>query len=743
MSIKGKLVLTFLSVSLVSLIVSNSLLYFDRQEQATREVLNHLESVASIQRSRIQDLYQQNQERLRLVASRTQLRLSLDKFNKTSEPLHQDKMNRIIEDASNSIDDFKTIMIIALDGRVVAATDRDWIGQSFLNNEVFESGKKENRADFFKRDQMQELIVQLSGPLYLKEHLLGVLVIESAVTTMMSSISDYTGLGETGETTLASRTHEGDAIFILPTRFNKDAALNLRVKSDLTRKPMIHAVNGDERVFENSDDYRGESVLSVTRYIEDAQWGLAVKIDKREAFAHLTSMRNRVAVVILGCSFIIIMVSLYFAEQITLPIIRLTETVKNIIAGDLSVRADESSNDESGTLGTMFNLMTTSLHDEQNKLKRSKEELANREALFRGVLESSNDGVLMADSHGQITLVNQALADMTGYSINELVGQTIEKLVADPLNNHKSLRNAYIQNPSNRKISAGKTLYALHKTGSQFPVEISLTSVNTDQGIIVTAMIQDISIRHKTAREKEDLVKSLEEKNAELERFTYTVSHDLKSPLVTINGFIGLLEKDIADKDADKIESDFTRIKEATNVMQNLLHDLLELSRIGRQDSIRVDVPVNELIDSVLKILETKINATKAKITVTPNLPSIHVEEARFKEVFLNLIENSLNYRRDNVASEITIGTLNHEESHEENHDKVTFFVKDNGTGIDPRYHEKIFKLFERLNSNNEGTGVGLAIVKRIMEVHAGRIWVESDKNEYGSTFFFTLPQLR
>jgi signal transduction histidine kinase len=232
------------------------------------------------------------------------------------------------------------------------------------------------------------------------------------------------------------------------------------------------------------------------------------------------------------------------------------------------------------------------------------------------------------------------------------------------------------------------------------------------------------------------LVSELEEKNAELERFAYTVSHDLKSPLVTISGFIGLLEKDIADANKERIEADFVRISDAANTMQDLLNDLLELSRIGQQASTRVDVSVESIVSTVLEMLAAKINASQAKITVESELPVIHVEEARFKEVYLNLIENSIKYRRDDVALDITIGVRHDQKKINE----VVFFVKDNGLGIDARYQEKIFGLFERLDNDSEGTGIGLAIVKRIIEVHGGRIWVESDGMGHGSTFNFVIP---
>jgi len=375
------------------------------------------------------------------------------------------------------------------------------------------------------------------------------------------------------------------------------------------------------------------------------------------------------------------------------------------------------------------------LKDSVAELKKNEIFLKNNEAKFRGVLESAVNGILMMNSEGIITLVNQSLCDLTGYSREELVGEMVEKLVPFKYENHKLLRENYLYNPSNRGMGNGKVFEARRKDGTLFNVEVNLAPVETEEGVLITAMIQDVTIRVKNEKEKETLLKSLEYKNEELERFTYTVSHDLKSPLVTINGFIGLLKKDIAENNQKRIDADFNRISDAANVMQDLLDDLLELSRIGRQESARVDVSLNSFVDDVLNILSVKIQTNNIKIIFDSELPFVNVELARFKEVYLNLIENAIKYRRKDIETKIEIGMYQSEEK-----DEKVFFVKDNGIGIDPRYHDKIFALFERLSVDKEGMGVGLAIVKRIFDVHDGRIWVESEGSGNGSIFKFVLP---
>ncbi len=395
---------------------------------------------------------------------------------------------------------------------------------------------------------------------------------------------------------------------------------------------------------------------------------------------------------------------------------------------------DTTATDELSHLVNSINDMRANLKTSQKSINQLLTSLTKSEEKFRGVLESSADGVVLVNTHGEIELINNAIVKMTGYDNDELIGEKIEKLIPNRFNQHAEHRNRYLKNPIIRPMGKDIFLILKRKDNTEFPIEISLTPVETDEGIIVAAMIQDITDRKKAEQEKEKLLQSLENKNAELERFTYTASHDLKSPLVTISGFIGLLRKDIAAGDMDRVDTDLVRINDATKTMQRLLEDLLALSRIGRATTPRVSISLNNLIDDVLELLDGVIKSTGTIITVEQNLPRIMVEEQRFKEVFLNLIENAIKYRQNDITPTINIGIRHSDTTN-------VFFVSDNGIGIKPCYHHKVFGLFDRLNQEAEGSGIGLAIVKRIIEVHGGAIWVESNRDNQGSTFCFTIDE--
>ncbi|MDQ7785459.1 MAG: ATP-binding protein [Desulfomonilaceae bacterium] len=247
-------------------------------------------------------------------------------------------------------------------------------------------------------------------------------------------------------------------------------------------------------------------------------------------------------------------------------------------------------------------------------------------------------------------------------------------------------------------------------------------------------LIKEIAERTRSEREREHLISELESKNAELERFTYTVSHDLKSPLITIKGFLGYLERDAASGNLERVSNDSARIRGAVEKMGRLLDELLELSRIGRIMNPPQDVPLAKLVREAKETLAGRISERGVILDIADELPVLHGDAARIREVVENLLDNAVKFMGNQANPRVEIGVRRAG-------NETVIYVKDNGTGIDPRYHDKVFGLFERLEQSTEGTGIGLAIVKRIVEVHGGRIWIESEGVGHGSVFCFTFPQ--
>jgi signal transduction histidine kinase len=258
-------------------------------------------------------------------------------------------------------------------------------------------------------------------------------------------------------------------------------------------------------------------------------------------------------------------------------------------------------------------------------------------------------------------------------------------------------------------------------------------AVSTLQKALKRVQVELIE-RKQAESERERFIQELEAKNAELERFVYTVSHDLKSPLVTINGFLGYLKKDALAGNMERMQTDLERITDATEKMQRLLGELLELSRIGRMMNPPEEVRFGEIVSEAVALVYGQMEARGVEVRIAPDLPPVRGDRARLVEVVQNLIDNAVKFMGQQSQPCIEIGTRGADE-----HGYPIFYVSDNGIGIDPQYHEKVFGLFNKLEPHTEGTGVGLALVKRIIEVHGGRIWVESKGEGHGTAFCFII----
>jgi signal transduction histidine kinase len=367
---RTKLLWAFLLVAILPLLVVCLGLYAHTRDSQIQVISNHLESVASIQRNRIEAINAQNLERLNLVTSRTQLRISLEDYLRTADPAQQQKINRILADAKDSIADFATLSIADLGGTIVASTDPGQIGVMVVAGPWFTSGQAENRVDLFYLDPADAIKIRLSGPLLLDDHLLGVLQIESSVDNFLNSINDYTGLGDSGETVLLAIASDGQGTYLLPTRFNPEAAMRLT-----TRVPGTLSHHAERRI-----DYRQNRVLAVTRPIAKTSWLLTVKIDQAEAFQPLVELRRQLLLFGISLAGLIIGSTFFLSSRAVHSVTSLTAVAQQIAAGEEQLRAREQPADEIGALAAAFNRMTEKLLSERHKAEESARELQEAKA---------------------------------------------------------------------------------------------------------------------------------------------------------------------------------------------------------------------------------------------------------------------------------------------------------------------------------------------------------------------------
>lgn len=421
------------------------------------------------------------------------------------------------------------------------------------------------------------------------------------------------------------------------------------------------------------------------------------------------------------------------------PLQDLAAAARSIRTGDLARRAMVVQEDEVGELAAAFNDMADQLRITLDGLQQKVAELEQlsralqeNEARYRSIFENAQEGIYRAVVQGRFVMVNPALVRMLGYDSDE---ELMNLDLAQDVYVVPTDRDVVLRQLEEQKKIANVEINWKKKDGRQITVSL-YTHVIYDahnQNIGYEGMVLDMTHRRQMEREREALIQELEAKNAELERFTYTVSHDLKAPLITIRGYLGFLEKDVQIGNDTQFKADMNRIVEATNRMQTLLAELLELSRIGRQINPPQMIPFATVVQEAITLTSGQLISHQVELVIAPDLPVVYGDEARLVEVMQNLLDNAGKYMGDQPQPCIEIGFTRQD-------GLGVFFVRDNGLGIDPRYHEKVFGLFEKLDPHSEGTGVGLALVKRIIEVHGGRIWIESVGLAQGATFYFTLP---
>lgn len=367
------------------------------------------------------------------------------------------------------------------------------------------------------------------------------------------------------------------------------------------------------------------------------------------------------------------------------------------------------------------------------KLKQAEEVLKGSEERFRGMAEAAQDAIISADHEGNIRYFNHGAEDMFGYVGSEVIGQPLTLLMPERLHQaHREGIKRFLSTGEARVVGKTVELVGTRRDGTEFPLELSLSSWKTDAGVFFTAILRDVTERKRAEEEVRKINAQLEIANKELEAFSYSVSHDLRAPLRAVDGFSRILLEEHASQLPEQGRRYLKLVRESAVKMGQLIDDLLTFSRLSRQPLKKQNVATAGLARQVLEELKREQNGRRVEVSVG-DLADCHADPALLKQVFVNLLSNALKYTRKSDVSKIELAC-------EKRNGETVYFVKDNGTGFDMRYADKLFGVFQRLHraEEYEGTGVGLAIVQRIVNRHGGRVWAEAEVNK-GATFYFTV----
>lgn len=353
---------------------------------------------------------------------------------------------------------------------------------------------------------------------------------------------------------------------------------------------------------------------------------------------------------------------------------------------------------------------------------------------FKLLLEGAPDGIILSDSKGIMRFVNDQTGALLGYSNDELIGKSIDLLVPEASRKgHDRMRDSYSRDPKKRPMGLGLNLFGQHKNGQLIPVEISLSPITVRDERCVLAILRDVTELRKLSNQLKLNIEELRRSNSELEKFAYIASHDLQEPLRMISGYTQLLLKRYSDKLGKEGKQYIDFAVDGAKRMQSLINDLLTYSKLNSKRTPTPELDINSLMRQVLSNLSVAIEESKATLKIE-NLPAVTADPVQMIQLFQNLIGNALKFGKTGVPNEIAVSATGAKKQ------GWIFSIKDKGIGIKKESAEKVFEIFHRLNSSDShpGTGVGLAICKKIVENHRGEIWLESEPGQ-GTTFFFTL----
>jgi len=461
-----------------------------------------------------------------------------------------------------------------------------------------------------------------------------------------------------------------------------------------------------------------------------------------QQYDELISDKYKVLAVLL---LLIILVSFFSSRKIqsfvTEPIVSLSKAMREIRSSqDLTMRVENNKGLRRDELGELYNSFNALL----NELEKSRQELDASKSITDTILEMVGSAIITVDENQRIILFNRRAQEVFGYMRGEVLGEKLDILIPDAYQvKHRQYVKAFEDGITKMSSTRGVDIFALHKTGRQFPIDASISKMVLNNRPIYTVALDDITWRveakkkQKQNQEELEIVVSkrtheLEMSNRELEKYSYTIAHDLRAPLRAITSFSQIVLEDAGNKlDGDQ-RSSLERVVAAGKRMSVLIEHILSLSRLSRKEPRCVNLELNEKINNIITGLNAINPGRKVNWIVQEHLIA-NVDPDLIEIVFLNLLDNAWKFSLGNDDAEIEIGMVQSE-------DEDVFFVKDNGVGFDMAYEDKLFREFQKLHTSKDiqGEGIGLASVERIVQRHGGRIWAESSLNQ-GAAFYFTL----
>ncbi|MFA6519482.1 MAG: ATP-binding protein [Candidatus Paceibacterota bacterium] len=777
MKLNTKIVLTILQVSLIPWALGGFLAYLSSQEQINSQTYSNLDAIAAIQKNRLQDTLQNKLDILQLFTKSPWLTAYVRDYNAQPTLANKKRIQDLIEAPGRSLG-IKKLFVMTLDGAVIASTDSALLGTDKENEDYFKRGVLANDESILEKDAAGIVSQYLVGPLISNGKTEGVMAVVTDANDIVDVAHDFTGLGKTGETLIVQKMSGNNALFLTSTRYDPSAALERVVTADKTNVPSVHAVAGEEAVFNNVVDYRGVKVFAATRYIPSVGWGIVVKIDKSEAFAPVVRLRELFFFIIAMVGVLMVFIGISMSRSITGPINKVTEFASKISQGATQQSIVVTSKDEVGILAATLNTMIERLQDayatlekkvlertkaltekteeaknsekaalniaadlktEEEKLAEEKtraESLANDLKKFKLALDDTSDQVIISDPEGMVVYANAAVERITGYRAEDALGKKAGALWKQPMPKEyyqnfwhtiKDLKTTFIGEIQNKR-----------KNGEIYTAMINVSPVMDDAGNIIFF----VGLERDITREKEiDTAKS---------EFISLASHQLRTPLTVVNWYAEMLLDDDAGKLNKKQKEYFDEIYQAGRQMNEIIKSFLHILRIesGTQTKNLVSTDLTLVAKSVLA--ELHLNAEKKDIRVIEryqkSIPAVTTDADLVRVITQNFVSNAIKYSSKGGQILVALETVDKgsvvagKTAHA---DSLLVSVQDNGIGIPAADQDKIFTKFFRSENAKKldpnGNGLGLYMSQIMVDIIGGSIWFISKEGK-GTTFYVMLP---
>ena len=739
----------FLLVSILPLSIADAIVYKHVYNSTKNEVLDQLRAAVHNHNDKLHLLLTKRRFRVVDFSSDGFIRDCVDRmysFPSKSHQISEELNTHLIINKKGLDSDILEIEILSNKGEVIASTSREQIGEDKSHEDYFRGPflSQEQQGSYFadaikKQENTEELQLVFSGILTDKilHRPLGVLVTKVRGSILQGIIGVYgedSSVEHSGEVYIVN----SNELMIASSNYDNTAVGFNKIIDTKHVRDVLTAKNEVFGVYEN---YRGIQVLGSAMYVPETKWVILSEKNIKDAFLPLRRIKYIFLISGGGAVLLVFISAFVISGNINAVVEKLIRGTRRIAGGDLEhpLTIGERK-DEIQELCESFNLMMNKLRESNDKSNQLFLQVKRGRDEWQKTFDAITDIITIHDKDNKIIMANNAFFEKFNFDKKKLS----EKKCYEVFHGTDSPWHSC---PLERTVTSLEPEYEEiddpHMGGIYLVSAYPLIDENKDvYGVVHQA--KDITFQKNVERQLIKKAKELETSSRELEDFVYIVSHDLKEPLFAIEGNASILSKNYKDTIDDKGQYKIERIRVNTKKMSQKIHEIMEVLKVGRVSYNFKNNSVGDIVNNVVNSLESRIKAGKINVSIQEELPVVMCDRERLMDVFSNLITNAIKFMNGEAnlpvrqAGKITIGCDKDEDSYK-------FFVEDTGIGIREEYCEQIFKIFRRLDDVEvEGTGVGLAIVKKIVDLHNGKVWVESPVSDgKGSRFCFTIPVLK